>query len=324
MASEIDKFFPEQGDLEDEILLWVERHSEEFSAQLKELGHDNPDIPMADPRILEEQLRKYENDIKFWRDKLQSKFAEKVSEADSQQARERAAKRFKDRYLEGRLNLIRGQNQEKISQKLDEQRQKDFGIIEYVWKTVSDGRVRDSHVKNDGKPFLWSDPSPITGHPGHDFGCRCRAVPNFPFGQGRDAINSADFGPIELVGAGVAKLGREGAERVSKVIQDKLKERGAREAIEEVVKDLRKLDWKLGDHKSLQKWRNRMARGKWDEQGITDTINKGKAIEAPHNIDKINGKATRYEYKGRFVVRDDKTGEILQISRDNIEPEIIK
>lgn len=46
----------------------------------------------------------------------------------------------------------------------------------YVWRTLHDERVRQSHRMNDGHVFSWSDP-PETGHPGEDYNCRCEAVP---------------------------------------------------------------------------------------------------------------------------------------------------
>jgi Phage Mu protein F like protein len=49
----------------------------------------------------------------------------------------------------------------------------------YIWRTQEDSRVRPSHRANDGKVFAWDDPPP-TGHPGEDFGCRCRAEPFAP------------------------------------------------------------------------------------------------------------------------------------------------
>ena len=46
----------------------------------------------------------------------------------------------------------------------------------YEWRTRGDGRVRSSHRENDGQVFSWDNPPP-TGHPGEDYGCRCRAIP---------------------------------------------------------------------------------------------------------------------------------------------------
>lgn len=49
----------------------------------------------------------------------------------------------------------------------------------YIWRTRGDSKVRPSHAANDGKIFAWDDPPP-TGHPGEDFGCRCRAEAYLP------------------------------------------------------------------------------------------------------------------------------------------------
>ena len=48
----------------------------------------------------------------------------------------------------------------------------------YIWRTQSDGKVRQSHAANDGKIFSWDEP-PETGHPGEDYGCRCIAEPYY-------------------------------------------------------------------------------------------------------------------------------------------------
>ena len=60
-------------------------------------------------------------------------------------------------------------------------RQKQLGIDGYIWTTVGDERVRDSHEERDGDPFLWSDPPP-DGHPSEPINCRCSAVPNLEAG----------------------------------------------------------------------------------------------------------------------------------------------
>lgn len=48
----------------------------------------------------------------------------------------------------------------------------------YIWRTQTDGRVRDSHAANNGKIFAWNTTVP-TGHPGEDWGCRCWAEPYY-------------------------------------------------------------------------------------------------------------------------------------------------
>ena len=61
----------------------------------------------------------------------------------------------------------------------------------YVWRTSGDERVRRSHAANDGRLLAWDQP-PTTGHPGEDFGCRCRAEP-YVAGQ-------TEFANHEIVG----------------------------------------------------------------------------------------------------------------------------
>ena len=59
---------------------------------------------------------------------------------------------------------------------------------------------------------------------------------------------------------------------------------------------------------------------------ITETIRNGENFEAPNRVRiEIDPRATatRYEYNGRYVVRDDQTGEILQISGDDFKRPII-
>ena len=63
----------------------------------------------------------------------------------------------------------------KVMSRFNEERQKQVGIREYVWKTSQDERVRDSHAAKEGRTFSWEDPPPDTGHPGNDIQCRCVA-----------------------------------------------------------------------------------------------------------------------------------------------------
>ncbi len=97
----------------------------------------------------------------------------------------------------------------------------------YIWRTHGDGKVRESHQRNDGKIFSWDNPPP-TGHPGEDYGCRCIAEPyveeideymntelkdvadtGFPWGEGNfiwhyfngngEAVRLRDTGHLEKV-----------------------------------------------------------------------------------------------------------------------------
>lgn len=73
----------------------------------------------------------------------------------------------------------------KLNARITQQQQTDAGITEYVWRTVGDGRVRESHRHLNGKRFKYSDPpvvDPKTGrraNPGEDYQCRCVALSVF-------------------------------------------------------------------------------------------------------------------------------------------------
>lgn len=55
----------------------------------------------------------------------------------------------------------------------------------------------------------------------------------------------------------------------------------------------------------------------WTPQQISEAIASGKSYPAPNKISPANG-ATRYIHPktGRSVVRDNKTGEIIQVGGD--------
>jgi hypothetical protein len=77
--------------------------------------------------------------------------------------------------------------------------------------------------------------------------------------------------------------------------------------------------WKLGSHKSATKWRNRLEKGDWTPDKITRTIRYGKAYRAPNDVNKANT-ATRYEVDDEFIVIDDITKEVLQVSEPGYLP----
>lgn len=60
--------------------------------------------------------------------------------------------------------------------RLEAIRQQEAGHTRYIWRTSGDNRVRASHAANEGRVFAWDSPPP-TGHPGEDYGCRCKADP---------------------------------------------------------------------------------------------------------------------------------------------------
>lgn len=64
-----------------------------------------------------------------------------------------------------------------LNGQLSEIRQKAAGIDSYVWRTMQDERVRQTHRVRDYKTYKWSDPGI---RPGSEINCRCVASPVFP------------------------------------------------------------------------------------------------------------------------------------------------
>ena len=76
-----------------------------------------------------------------------------------------------------RAKLIARDQTSKLNSALNQQRQQNLGVEEYIWRTAEDDRVRDSHAANNGKVYRWDNPPKGTGHPGQDIQCRCVAQP---------------------------------------------------------------------------------------------------------------------------------------------------
>jgi len=76
-----------------------------------------------------------------------------------------------------RAKLIARDQSSKLNSALNQQRQQNLGVEEYIWRTSGDERVRDNHRSKNGKIFRWDDPPKDTGHPGQDIQCRCVAQP---------------------------------------------------------------------------------------------------------------------------------------------------
>jgi len=76
-----------------------------------------------------------------------------------------------------RAKLIARDQSSKINSAINQQRQQNLGVEEYVWRTAGDERVRPNHDSKNGKTFRWDDPPKDTGHPGTDIQCRCVAQP---------------------------------------------------------------------------------------------------------------------------------------------------
>lgn len=81
---------------------------------------------------------------------------------------------------DSRARLIARDQVSKLNGNLTQERQTDLGVSGYIWRTVGDERVRDTHESNDGQLFSWDNPPAETGHPGEDYQCRCWAEPVLP------------------------------------------------------------------------------------------------------------------------------------------------
>lgn len=78
----------------------------------------------------------------------------------------------------------------KYNADLSEVRHREAGINQYTWWTAMDERVRGrpgglypnarpSHWAHQGKVYSYDHPPADTGAPGHDYNCRCVAIPYF-------------------------------------------------------------------------------------------------------------------------------------------------
>jgi SPP1 gp7 family putative phage head morphogenesis protein len=90
---------------------------------------------------------------------------------------------------DSRCDLIARDQVAKLNGKLTSERQQDIGVDSYVWRTVGDERVRETHAEVDGQTFQWGNPPGDTdfNEPGEDYQCRCWAEPVLPEAIGVEA-----------------------------------------------------------------------------------------------------------------------------------------
>jgi len=83
---------------------------------------------------------------------------------------------------DSRARLIARDQVSKLNSAFTQQRQGDIGVDSYIWRTVGDERVRETHEDVDGETFSWDSPPSETddNHPGEDYQCRCWAEPILP------------------------------------------------------------------------------------------------------------------------------------------------
>lgn len=169
---------------------------------------------------------------------------------------------------------------------------------EYIWRTVEDDRVRNAHAQYNRTVRNWSDDP----DPGEEFNCRCWAEPV----KNQSDIYYPTIEPFypELFLIPLLRVGR-----LYKLWKLWL--------------NAKNTDWVLGKYKSETRWGNQLRNRDWSPEQITEAIKYGKRYPAPNKVNPGNT-ATRYQYKDRFVVRDDQTREILQVSGDGIfKPNIV-
>jgi len=81
--------------------------------------------------------------------------------------------------LEYKVRRITRDQPNKAIGDLNRIRQRQAGITHYIWQTVGDRRVRETHSLLDGETFSWQVGSHL-GHPGQPIQCRCVAIPILP------------------------------------------------------------------------------------------------------------------------------------------------
>jgi Colicin E5 ribonuclease domain len=193
-----------------------------------------------------------------------------------------------------------------LKQKLDSKRQQAFGIHFYVWQG---GECAQCSPK-DGQIYEWDEgEEPGDVHPN----CACSADPLLDgANQYSDAIEPVY--PLESL------LGMAGALRgIARVVGGKILQRLARSGRPAPRGGRTNTEWTLGAHKSPTKWENQMRQRGWDKEKITDTIKNGREHAAPNKVNPSNT-ANRYEKGGKFIVRDDKTKEIIQLGDSGFKP----
>jgi SPP1 gp7 family putative phage head morphogenesis protein len=72
-----------------------------------------------------------------------------------------------------RARLIARDQASKLNGAMNEFRQRQAGVSHFRWKTIMDGRERQSHHDKNGKVYAWEAP---VEKPGQAINCRCRAI----------------------------------------------------------------------------------------------------------------------------------------------------
>jgi SPP1 gp7 family putative phage head morphogenesis protein len=102
------------------------------------------------------------------------------------------------------------------------------GIVEYIWTTAGDQRVRESHEELNNTKQRYDNP-PEEGNPGDEINCRCIAFPVMPEGSEPKASVGAKASTIGGRGRGNRSL-RSAVERIGGVSKSEFLKSGFRAA----------------------------------------------------------------------------------------------
>lgn len=110
-----------------------------------------------------------------------------LADGDLSTRPEQLADEIEERFgvSESRAALIARDQVGKLYGNLNQARQEDLGITSFIWRSVKDNRVRESHEHLEGREYNWDEPpDEETGEPSADgvtpgdpVNCRCYAEP---------------------------------------------------------------------------------------------------------------------------------------------------
>ncbi|MCZ0810930.1 phage minor head protein [Roseovarius sp. EGI FJ00037] len=173
----IKSLFPGYADLRADFAEQLDRVIAENSRMLLNALTPPDTVPWVTEADLRDVLDAKEEALRQWDARLTAIFEE--YETHPQRLRPlRAA--MEERLLRAFAGLI------------NQLRQQELGIEQYIWRSQDDTKVRDSHAEYDDQVFRWDEP-PEDGHPGQAHNCRCYAEPVSP--STPDDVTLVDYVP---------------------------------------------------------------------------------------------------------------------------------
>ena len=167
---------------------------------------------------------------------------------------------------------------------------------QYIWRTCGDDKVRDAHAARDGKVFSWINP-PKGGNPGSDHNCRCWAEP-VKKGYTQEELQTSGIDKITPEYPVEAAVGLIVGGQIGLALR----------TLNELP---RNLNWQDGAGKNYTKWKKQRTDRGWENDAeVTEALRTGKRYRAYNKLNPENP-AIRYEYKGKYLVRDEVTNDII-------------